>query len=267
MKFKTPILLTILFSMAAVAFGQKEPTKTVAVPNKPADVTKLELKVNAAKMPTVAEILAKYVQAIGGRTAYEKIKSRMGKGTVELAPMNVKGTFEEYAAAPDKSLAKMMLAGIGEIVEGYDGKTAWSVNPISGNRDKEGLELAQTALIHNFYREINLDKLYQKMELKGIEKVGASDAYVVSATRGDLPTETFYFDTKSGLMIRQDSTLTTPEGATPTKVFFEDFHDVDGVKIAFKSRATLPQFNVITTYTEIKQNVAIEDAKFAKPKE
>lgn len=267
MKLKISILATILCSMAIAAFGQKEPPKTIAVPNKSPDVTKLELKTNASKTPTVAEILEKHVQAIGGRKAYEKIKSRSGKGTVELAPMNVKGTFEEIAAAPDKSLMKTTLAGIGEIVEGYDGKAAWSINPITGSRDKKGEELAQTAVIYNFYRSINLDKLYQKTEYKGIEKVGTNDAYVIVATRGDLPPETFYFDTKNGLMVRHDATLSTPEGKIATKVFFEDFRDVDGIKIPFKTRAMLPQVEITTNYTEIKHNVAVEDAKFAKPKE
>jgi zinc protease len=160
----------------------------------------------------------------------------------------------------------MSLTGIGDIIEGYDGKTAWSVNPISGNRDKKGIELEQMILTYNFYREINLDKLYQKMELKGVEKVGADDAYVIVATRGDLPSETFYFNTKTSLLVRQDTTLETPEGKTPTKNFFEDFREVDGVKIPFKSCSVLPQFEAITIFTEVKQNVAVEDTKFTKPK-
>ncbi len=267
MKFKISVLLTILVSISVNAFGQKEAVKTEVIPNKPANVTKLEITPNKAKTPTVQEILAKYVQAIGGKAANEKIKSRTSKGTIELMPMGVKGTIEGFAAAPDKSLTKMSLAGVGEIVEAYDGKTAWSVNPISGNRDKQGVELAQTALSYNFYRDINLDKLYQKMELKGVEKVGADDAYVIVATRGDLPSETFYFNTKTGLLVRQDMTLETPEGKTTTKNFFEDFRDVDGVKIPFKSRSVLPQFEAITILTEVKQNVAIEDTKFTKPKQ
>jgi hypothetical protein len=266
MKLKISVLLTILVSISVNAFGQKQPVKTPDIPNKPADVTKLEITKNTAKTPTVQEILAKYVQAIGGRAANEKIKSRTMKGTIELAPMGVKGTFESFAAAPGKSLTKMSLTGIGDIIEGYDGTTAWSVNPISGNRDKQGVELAQNALTYNFYREINLDKLYQKMELKGVEKVGSDDAYVISATRGNLPSETFYFSAKNGLMVRQDITLETPEGKTPTKNFFEDFRDVDGVKLAFKTRSTLPQFEVITIYSEIKHNAAIADTKFIKPK-
>ncbi|HLM62219.1 MAG TPA: hypothetical protein VK308_15550 [Pyrinomonadaceae bacterium] len=217
-------------------------------------------------MPTVQEILAKYTQAIGGREANEKIKSRMTKGTLELAPMGIKGTFETYTAAPGKSINRTNLAGIGEIIEGFDGTTAWSINPLQGNRDKQGDELAQAKLIYNFYRETNLDKLYPKMEVKGIEKVGANDAYVVVGTPAGLPPETFYFDTKSGLLLRQDATLISPEGNQSVKVFFEDYRDVDGAKVFFKSRTVLPQFEIVTVNTEVKNNVTVEDSKFIKPK-
>ena len=266
MKLKISILLTVVFSISLTAFGQTEIVKPKTETKTMAETKSAESKTAAVKMPTVKEILAKYVQAIGGKQANDKIKSRMAKGTVELAPMGIKGTFENYAAAPNKSIAKVTLAGIGELVEGFDGTTAWSMNPIQGNRDKQGEELAQSKLNSNFNRETNLDKLYSKMEVTGIEKVGADDAYVVVATSGNLPAETFYFDTKSGLLVRQDSTSITPEGKMPGKTFLEDYREVDGVKIPFKTRTVLPQFELITTFTEVKSNVPVEDSKFAKPK-
>jgi len=272
MKIKASILLTTLFTMSAIVFGQEKTAAPKTVPNKPAEVKTLEIKPSAAataavKLPTAQEILAKYVQALGGKAVNEKIKSRFTKGTVELAPLGVKGTFETYAAAPNKSINRTNLDGIGELIEGFDGVTAWSINPLSGNRDKAGEELAQAKLIYDFYRETKLEKLYSKMEVKGIEKVGASDAYVVTATPDGLPLETLYFDTISGLLVRQDATLVSPEGKQPVKVFYEDYRDVDGAKIFFKSRTILPQLELITTNTEVKNNVAVEDAKFAKPKQ
>ncbi len=126
-----------------------------------------------------------------------------------------------YAAAPNKSYNKTSLAGIGDIIEGFDGQTAWSINPLQGNRDKEGEELAQTKLTYDFYRETNLAKLYPKMELKGTEKVGESDAYVIVGTPVGSPPETFYFDTKSGLLVRQDVTAISPEGKIPIKTFLK----------------------------------------------
>ena len=189
------------------------------------------------------------------------------KGTVEIAPMGIKGTLESQAVAPDKSHTKMNLAGIGESVESYDGKVSWSANPLQGNRDKTGEELLQTKLISNFHREINLEKLYPKMEVKGIEKIGEKDAYVVVGTPEGLAPETFYFDKQSGLILRTDSVFVSPEGKMPAKTFYEDFREVDGVKIPHKIRAVLPQFEIITIVTEIKHGAPIDDAKFAKPKQ
>ncbi len=266
MKLKVSILLTILFSISTTVFGQKEVVKPITETKPKADIKPVEGKTTAVKMPTVQEILAKYVQAIGGKEANEKIKSRMMKGTLELMPMGVKGTFENLSAAPNKSIMKISLEGIGDIIEGFDGTTAWSINPLQGNRDKQGEELAQTKLTYDFYRETNLGKLYPKMELKGTEKICANEAYVVVGTPNNLPSETFYFDTKSGMLLRQDSTAISPEGKMPTKTFFEDVREVDGVKIPFKIRSILPQMEFSITATEVKHNVAVEDAQFAKPK-
>ena len=266
MKLKISVLLIILFSMSATAFGQKEAAKPVVKPKPKVDVKTPEIRTNAVKMPTVQEILAKYVQAIGGRETNEKIKSRMVKGTLELMPMGIKGTFENYSAAPSKSIMKISLDGIGEIIEGFDGTTAWIINPLQGNRDKQGEELAQTKLAYDFYEETNLGKLYPKMELKGTEKIGANETYVVVGTPDNLPPETFYFDTKSGMLLRYDSTAISPEGKILTKTFFEDIRELDGVKIPFKIRSILPQLEFSITATEVKHNIAVEDSKFAKPK-
>ncbi len=271
MKLKISVLLTIVFSVSLTAFGQKETVKPKTAIKTTGTKTTAETKTigsktAAVKMPTVQKILAKYVQAIGGKQANEKIKSRMAKGNVEMMPMGIKGTFENYAAAPNKSSTKVSLAGIGDFSDGFDGTTAWTINPVQGSRDKQGEELAQIKLTNNFNRETNLAKFYSKMELKGIEKVGADDAYVVVATPDNLPVEIFYFDTKSGLLVRQDTTTIAPEGKMAGKTFLEDYRVVDGVKIPFRTRSILPQFEIITTFTEIKNNVAVEDSKFAKPK-
>jgi len=261
MKLKLAIGLTVLLTIAGNAFGQKpEPAKT---PSKPVETKPTP---TTAKLPTTQEILSKYVQALGGREANEKIKTRMVKGTIELAPVGIKGTVENYLSAPDKSYTKSNLQGIGDIIEVYDGTTAWSLNPIQGNRDKDGEELLQTKLISNFYREINLDKLYPKMEVRGTEKVGDKDTYVVIATPNGLAPETFYFDVKSGLLVRADVTFVSPEGKMPTKTFYEDYREIDGIKLPYKTRVVLPQYEIVSTITEVKHGVTIEDGKFAKPK-
>ncbi len=262
MKLKTAIFLSLVTLTATGVFAQKtEKPKTAAPATDVKNVAKPE------KMPNAAEILTKYVQAIGGRAANEKIKTRYIKGTFDLAPMGVKGDVESYTAAPGKSYTKSNLQGIGEIIEGTDGATAWSSNPLQGTRDKTGDELVQSKLINNFNREINLDKLYSNWTVKGVEKVGDKDAYVLTATSAGLAAETFYFDKQTGLLLRTDGTLISPEGNMAAKSFFEDYREVDGVKMPFKTRVVLPQYEITNTLLEVKHGVTIDEAKFAKPKQ
>ena len=251
MKFKSTLLLAIILTITTFASAQK------ADPPKPA----------AVKLPAVSEILAKYVKAIGGREAFEKIKTRMMTGTVEIVPMGIKGTFESYTAAEGKAYTKMNLAGIGESLDVSDGKSAWTVNPIQGSREKTGAELAQSKISGNFYRDINIDKIYQKLEVTGIEKVGTKDAYVVVATNEGIPSDTFYFDTDSGLIVRSDSTSIVPEGNVAAKMFIEERRTVDGVSVPVKTRTQLTQFEIIMNVTEVKNGVVIDDSKFTKPKQ
>ena len=261
MKLKNTVFLaTIWLITAATSFAQT-PTPKPEVKASEAKPTP------AVKLPTVKEILDRYVQALGGREAIQKVQTRSMKGAVEIVPMGVKGTTEVYAAAPDKFHNKMMLGGIGEIIDSFDGKTAWTVNPLQGSRDKTGDELAQLKINANFHRELNFEKLYQKIEVKGIEKVGDKEAYVVTATPTGLEPQTFYFDKQTGLLLREDLMAISPEGKFPTKNYFDDYREVDGVKMPYKMRTVLPQFELVMTVTEVKNGVKIDENLFVKPKQ
>lgn len=195
-----------------------------------------------------------------------KYKSRHQNGTIELSPMGVKGTVESFSRSDNRSLTKVSLDGIGDILDGYDGTSAWTSNPVQGNRVKAGKELEQSKRQSTFGREVNLDKIYNSLTVKGVEKVGDREAYVVVASTAGLPDDILYFDTETGLMLRSDSIVLAPEGQQATTTFYEDYRDVGGIKSAFKVRAKTPAFEITTVVTEIKYDVAIEDSKFVQPK-
>jgi zinc protease len=249
MKRCTAILLALILTCTISAVAQKpEPAKR-------------------AKLPTAKKILDKYVKALGGRKAMEKVKTRVAAGTVELVPMNVKGTFESYAATERKSYSKLSITGIGDIIEATDGRSAWTINPVQGSRERTGAELAQVKLSSDLYRDIRLAELYPKMEVKEIKKVGEREAYVVTATAEGVPPETWYFDTQTGMLLRSDATVTSPEGSQPISTFYEDYRSIDGIMLPFRIRTETPSFQIVMNYTEVKHGTAIDDAKFAKPKQ
>src|SRR5207302_9907346 len=113
-------ILAIAFAclaIAAAAFAQGNQQKPAADP-KP-----------AAKLPTVDQILDKYVQAIGGKAAVEKQTSRVAKGSFEIPAFGASGTAEIYAKAPNKTATTINVAGYGVVQEVFDGKTGWSSDP------------------------------------------------------------------------------------------------------------------------------------------
>jgi zinc protease len=250
-------LMLIFATLLVAATASAQPPQGA---QKPADAPKAD-----ASMPTVDQILDKYVQALGGKAAIEKLTSRMSKGSFDIPAMGASGTAEIYEKAPNKTLAIITIPGFGVIQEGFNGATAWTQDPQSGLREKTGQELADAKLDADFHKPIRIKQLYPKLELKGKEKFGAGEAYIVMATPAEGSVEKWYFDTQSGLLVRADSERESPMGKVPIETYMENYKDVDGVKMAHTVRITNPSFSINITIQEVKQNIPIEDTKFNKP--
>src|SRR6266550_8632676 len=63
--------------------------------------------------PTLAQILDKYVQALGGNPAIERVNSRASKGMFTSTQLKTKGPIELYAKAPNKWLMTLLADGYG----------------------------------------------------------------------------------------------------------------------------------------------------------
>lgn len=221
----------------------------------------------SAALPSVDQILDKYVTALGGRAAMEKITSRVSKGTVEIAEAGLSGTITISEKAPGKSLAAFELPGMGMVREGTDGTIAWSEDPQTGLRDKAGAELADALRGSTFNAELKMKSLYKTMAVTGTERVGTRNAYAVLATPAEGAVNRLYFDTETGLLVRQASTRDTPQGPIDVDVFLEDVRDVEGIKQPFTVRQVTSMFSLVVHLTEIKYNVALDDAIFKRPGE
>jgi len=214
--------------------------------------------------PSVDEILDKYVDALGGRAALEKVRTRIGRGTLEITAINATVRLEIEAKAPNKRLSILDVGGVGTVQEGFDGQTAWSKNPDSAVTTKSGFELARAKRDSDFYRDLRLRTIYARLALEGKTKVNQSDAYLIAATTSEGSVDKLYFDAQSGLMVRQDSQVENPQGGKMTlEIYYEDHRDVDGVKIPFTMRVTKPDPARFTI--RFKHNVPISDAVFDKP--
>lgn len=228
-------------------------------------VASLSAKAQAA-LPTVDQILDKYITAVGGREAMEKVTSRVSTGTVEIPDMGATGTISISEKAPNKSLAVIEIGGMGQIREGSDGVGAWEEAPGGGAvRDKSGAELADALRGSTFNSELKLKTLYKTVVVSGKEAIDGKDAYVVVCTPAEGSPNKLYFDAASGLMVRQSSSRETPQGPMDVDVMVGDYRTVGGVKLPFTVRQVTSMFTVVIKLSEIKLNVPLDDALFKRP--
>ncbi len=220
---------------------------------------------NSAAMLTVDQILGKYRQAVGGQAAFEKLMTRVAKGSfVQIqGTTNITGPVEIYAKAPNK-VAWIM--DNGKVQQIFDGTVSWIKNVRGGAYQISGEPLARVKRESDFYREINLGEIYPKMTLIRKDKVGDRETYVIEAVPRDGKPDTIYFDAQTGLLIRLDGVIEGEKGKpAPTEIYFEDYREVDGVKLPFTTRQSGPGYNITIKLYEIKHNVPIDDTKFKKP--
>jgi hypothetical protein len=216
--------------------------------------------------PTVEQILDRYVQALGGKEAVQKPATCVMKGSITTPATGETGSIEVYRKAPNKQVIVIDIASNGgPTPQGYNGSAAWYVDPDEGPQDMDPGGAAAMKFQSEFYRDIRLKELYSKFAFGGTAKVGSRDAYVVEASRQDGGREKMYFDTASGLMVRNDTPYVTPDGESTMQSTFEDFQAVDGIQVPFTVRQSTPDYDYVIRYKDIRYDVPIDDAKFEKP--
>jgi photosynthetic reaction center cytochrome c subunit len=212
--------------------------------------------------PTVDQIIEKYVQAVGGAAAIEKITSRAAKGNLSTRGFQL--PLEVYQKAPNKQAMITHTPG-GDVAQGFDGETAWVMNPDGRGEQPTAQQIARVKRNADIHRALHFKEIYPRMRLGRMDKVGDRDTYVVFAfPRGD-SFEQLHFDVQTGLLIRAVTLEETALGGLPTQLDFEDYREVDGVKLPFRIKSSTPDRTITIQFDDIKLNVPVDDAKFAKP--
>jgi outer membrane lipoprotein-sorting protein len=214
--------------------------------------------------PTADQVLAKYLEAIGGTAAIDKTKTRMMKGTFTGAN-GVAIPFEIYQKAPDKFYINVTTQQ-GTIERGFDGKMAWEKSP-RGINDLTNPVLDSLKSVFLFFHNIKLKEQFSQMRLGGRDTLNERAIIIVSGRNNEKKRERLFFDAETGLLVRRITYTETPVGVIPEQIDFDDYRVVDGVKLPFTVRVSSVEPGLLSTrtFSEIKINVPVDDAKFNMP--
>jgi hypothetical protein len=228
-------------------------------------LTALQPVAQQAKPQNAQQVLDRMAQAMGLANA-AKIRTVQMTGTISYPAQGIQGRYEALYKAPNKTLIKLNIQGLGEVQQGYDGKVGWEKNPMTGLRELQGAELAQMRQSAQMGASNDLRKTLRNPKLAGQEKVGNRNAFVITAqTTAGVPIKV-YIDAQRYLPLRMDMEAATPQGKLNIATFLEDYRRVDGIMYPFTTRQSTAGIEAVVKTERIRHNVPIDDAIFRKPK-
>jgi outer membrane lipoprotein-sorting protein len=216
----------------------------------------------ATSGPSANQLFEKYLTAVGGEAAVEKVTSRVMKGTITFGDRNI--AIDVYAKDPDKRVS-FTHTPEGDSITAFDGHEGWLGVPKRPVREMHGPDIEAAAMDADLHFPAHLKVMFSEVKVRGKETLGDRDAYVVIGEREGKPPLRLYFDEQSGLLVRLVRLGETPLGQLPTQIDYADYREVSGVKIPFRWTLARPGGRFTIQVSEVKQNVPVDDAKFAKP--
>lgn len=245
-------------------------TQTVTIPPVARDNWPLPHKTTdpkpATALPPVDQVIGKYIEAIGGKSAVEQLKTIYWRGqlttTNRMTPPQTLDV-EVQAASPDHRLIAIRTQS-GTILQGFDGTSGW-VKDTLGKRKATGEQFERSRHGAEFFRFLNIKQSYPSMRVLGKEKVGDREAYRVGATSKDDERETLYFDVETGLLIRRYVIFKTALGSLPEATDLSDYKNVKGVRLPFTISWSRAPFTATWKISEARINDPIDEAIFKAP--
>jgi hypothetical protein len=193
-----------------------------------------------------------------------KHKSVLTKGKFEVPSAGMAGDLEIAQARPNKTTMRITLAGIGEMQQGYDGTTAWSVNPMQGPRVLTGPELDAVREESSFGTSSRQGPNVASAETVEKTEMNGEACYKVKLVWKS-GRETFdCYSVASGLLIAAVVKQTTPNGTVEVTNLISDYKDFGGQRIATRIVQQAMGMEQVMTINAVEYDTAT-DSTFAMP--
>ncbi len=255
MKTSTTLTLIVLGCMLLGACKSSESAMESAVP-----------------MSVEQELIESHIAAQGGLEVIRSIESMQMTGETEMPSVGMTMPMTITLMRPSKVHVRVDVAAMGaEVINAYDGETAWETNPMQGGTRKMAGEQAR-----NMKEMADMDGFLVDYEAKGYavhyegeEEIDGSNTKKLRVMRPDSSEIFVFLDAESFLQVKMETEGTNPmTGArVKTETFLMDYRDVDGMMIAFGIKVLMDGevFQNITM-KEVKMNVEVDDTIFMYPK-
>jgi photosynthetic reaction center cytochrome c subunit len=245
--------------------GHPKPISVPSLPQPPAPEASKETEEKKPELPPAHQLAIKYFRAIGLKDEQTAPwRTRILKGTTtgfDGKPM----TLEIYQQAPDKFLIVSQTED-GMIQQGFDGKAGW----MKTEKDQRLMKPDEIQRARETLAPFDVNQIGTpgpSITVRDKDKVDNHDVYVVRAPVDDKTNLRLLIDAQSGLVIRKTILRQTPIAIIPQEFDFDDYREVDGLKVPFAIRSVSVNARSLADYkiNEMRLNAPIEESKFSPP--
>ncbi len=182
-----------------------------------------------ARAQEAGKIVEQYVKAAGGGRALAKIQTLTLEGS--FASDGKTGTYTLDTKLPNRYYSELLI-GEKNLIEAYNGKSAWHQNAageLGTLVGPEGMQLEAAAQYYNS-RLVNPKKSKIALAFVGHAQVRGKDALQVEINTATGMKRQVFFDSQSHLIVKEAATV----GGVEEEILYDDYRTIDGVKLPHK---------------------------------
>lgn len=208
---------------------------------------------------TSKTVIDAYVNAVGGEKALNAIKDIKITMKTELQGRSL--TVETQRKAPNKYTMSFSMGPMTLQKQVCDGTKA-KESGMQGKKEITGKDLEELKEEATMNVELQYEKLGYKLNLKGIEDVKGSDAFIMEITAPSGKKSTEWFDVKTGFKVKSSSTTTTEQGTMTQVSEYADYKDYSGTKYPTSISITGTPMPLKLQMESVEVNKGIKDGEF-----
>jgi hypothetical protein len=178
-------------------------------------------------LPTVQDVMDRYVKALGGHDAIFRHASMTVHGKFELSDKGL--SLDRTAYYKDGKMLYQITLPDGKVFQqGFDGTTAWQLHPIDGPAVSEGDEVKSSARDADMRYPGHILDYFSTMEVVEVAEFEGHRCYHLKGTNKWGKLNEHFYDTASGLLIGYRFNSSWRGGPGDEREVFSEYKSYDG---------------------------------------
>ncbi|TVQ76992.1 MAG: insulinase family protein [Flavobacteriales bacterium] len=146
--------------------------------------------------------------------------------------------------------------------QSFDGKRGQMV--MQGQKQEiEGAELASMMIEAEFFPEASYAAAGYELSISGADRINGEVVYIVEVKKPDGTIISEYYNAESGLKIRSEQTMDTPQGEMTQATNFADYREVEGFMIPHRMIQNIGGMDIKMDATAIRVNSGVAASEFS----